>query len=138
MYLHFTAGKYYYGVTVVTGEQKGAGTTDTGVFIRLIGSKGHSGKVYLQGFLKVLTGHGISRDTSEYLIIESSGDLGDVLVVTLGNDKSWLAPLGAPWFVNEVGVHSFQSKTSDVFPCYHWIGDGDHVSLTAHTSELHN
>ena len=60
-----------------------------------------------------------------------------MLVVVLGNDKSWLAPLGAPWYVNEVQVHNLQSKIQEVFPCYHWIGDGDSVSFTAHTSELH-
>ena len=121
----------------MTGEQQGAGTTDTGVYVQLIGSSGHSGKVYLQGFLDILLDKDIDRGTSENLIIESSGDLGTVLVVILGNDKSWLAPLGAPWYVNEVQVHNFQSKIQEVFPCYHWIGDGDSASFTAHTSELH-
>ena len=94
----------------MTGEQKGAGTSDTGVFVQLIASKGHSGKVYLQGLLDVLSGESIEKGTSENLVIESSGDLGKVLVVILGNDESFLAPLGAPWFVNEVQVHNFQTK----------------------------
>ena len=131
------AGRYNYGVSVVTGEQNGAGTSDTGVFVQLIGSKGHSGKVYLQGLLDVLSGESIEKGTSENLVIESSGDLGKVLVVILGNDESFLAPLGAPWFVNEVQVHNFQTKVHQVFPCYHWIGDGDSVSFTANTSKLY-
>ena len=129
-------GKYYYGVSVVTGKQKGAGTSDTGVFVQLVGSKGQTKKVYLQNHLSVLLGRDIDEDTVENLIIESSGDLGEVLVVILGNDKSWLAPLGAPWFVNEVQVHNFQNEIHERFPCYHWIGDGDEVSFTAHTSEF--
>lgn len=91
----------------------------------------------MQSFLDVLLDKDVDRGTTENLIIESSGDLGTVLVVVLGNDKSWLAPLGAPWYVNEVQVHNLQSKIQEVFPCYHWIGDGDSVSFTAHTSELH-
>ena len=105
-----TDGRYYYGVSVVTGKQEGAGTSDTGVFVQLIGSKGQTSKVYLQDYLKVLTGRNIDSDTTENLIVESSGDLGEVLVVVLGNDKSWLAPLGAPWFVNEVQVHNFPKQ----------------------------
>ena len=61
-------------------------------------------------------------------MIESDEDLGAVFVVTLGNDKSWMAPLGAPWYVNTVQVENYQDNTHDVFPCYHWIGDGDHVN----------
>ena len=105
------------------------------MFVQLIGNKGQTSKVYLQNCLKVLVGHDIDHDTTENLIVESSGDLGEVLVVVLGNDKSWLAPLGAPWFVNEVQVHNFQSKVQERFPCYHWIGDRDEVSFTVHTSE---
>ena len=134
--LLFIAGKYYYDVTIETGQQEGAGTSDTGVYIRLIGSNGRSSKVYLQSFLKVLTGKSINKDSRENLIIECDGDLGNILVVILGNDKSWLVIPGAPWYVNEVLVHNLQSKTRVVFPCYHWIGDNDHVSFTAQTSKF--
>ena len=79
------------------GQQDGARTSDTGVFITLTSSKRQIEKVYLQGFLRVITGRGIRKDTTETLVIESDEDLGAVFVVTLGNDKSWMAPLGAPW-----------------------------------------
>ena len=131
----YAAGKYYYGVSVVTGKQKGAGTSDTGVFVQLIGNKGQTDKVYLQNHLAILLDRDIDRDTTENLTIETGGDLGEVLVVVLGNDKSWRALDGAPWYVNEVEVFNFQSKVQERFPCYHWIGDGDEVSFTAHTSE---
>ena len=133
--MFITATKYCYDVTIVTGKQEGAGPSDTGVFVRLVGSKGQSKKVYLQSFLKVLFGKGIKAEDS--LTIESEGDLGDILVVILGNDKKSIATSGAPWYVNEVLVNNFQNKEHKVFPCYHWIGDRDHVSFTAETGEMH-
>ena len=134
--MFITATKHCYDVTIVTGKQEGAGTSDTGVFVRLVGSKGQSKKVYLQSFLKVLFGKGIKEASRDSLRIESEGDLGDILVVILGNDKSWLTTSGAPWYVNEVLVNNLQNKEHKVFPCYHWIGDGDHVSFTAETGEM--
>ena len=125
-------GKYYYGVRVVTGQQDGSGTTDTGVFVNLIGSKGQSGKIYLMNWLTALSGTAKTR-TYDDLLVESDGDLGDILVVVLGNDKNWIAVLGAPWFVDFVYVHDFQSKSHQEFPCYHWIGDGSCVTFTAKT-----
>ena len=55
----------------MTGKQEGAGTSDTGVFVQLIGSKGQTSKVYLQNCLKVLAGRDIDQNTTENLIIES-------------------------------------------------------------------
>ena len=130
------AVKYYYDLTIVTGQQEGAGTSDTGVFVRLIGSKGQSSKIYLQNFLKVLIGKGIKEDSHDTLTIESSGDIGEILVVILGNDKCWLVTSGAPWYVNEVLVHNLQNKERKVFPCYHWIGDNDYISFTAQTGKI--
>ena len=123
-------------MTIITGQLDGAGTSDTGVFLRLIGSNGQSSKVYLQSFLKVLIGKGIKEDSHDSFTVESGGDLGNILVVILGNDKSWLVTSGAPWYVNEVLVHNLQNKEHLVFPCYHWIGDNDHVSFTAQTSKI--
>ena len=127
-------GKYYYGVRIATGSQEGAGTTDTDVYITLTGNKGSSGKVGISSWLKALKGH-FKRRTFDDLIIESDGDLGRVLVVAIGNEKEWFAGLGAPWYVDFVTVHNFQSNLNEEFPVYHWIGDSDCVTCTAHTSE---
>ena len=127
-------GKYYYGARIVTGRCEGAGTKDTDVYITLIGSKASSGKITVGGWLKALKGS-CSRHTFDDLIIESDGDLGQVLVVGVGNEKDLLTILGAPWFVDFVMVHDFQSNLNEEFPVYHWIGDGDYVTCTAHTSE---
>ena len=54
----FVAGKSRYGVRIVTGKQEGGGTSDRGVYIIIVGSKGSSGKVYLTGSLSWFTGKG--------------------------------------------------------------------------------
>lgn len=85
----------------------------------------------------MLMGQSIDKGTSSNVVIESSGDLGDVLVVILGIDKGLLNnPLAAPWYVDDVGVYNYQNKQRDVFPCYHWLATGDSVSFTAHTSKI--
>ena len=119
---------------MVTGRQEGAGTTDTDVYITLIGSKASSGKVGISGWLTALKGS-YNRRTFDDFVIECDGDLGSVLVVAVGNEKEWLADFGAPWFVDFVMVNNFQSRINEEFPVYHWIGDGDCVTCTSHTSE---
>ena len=135
MLLCCIAGKCYYGVRIVTGQLAGAGTADTGVFVNLIGSKGQSGKIYLMNWLTALTG-AVKRCTYDDLMVESDGDLGDILVVVLGNDKSWISLIGAPWYVDFVTVCNIQTHSQQEFPCYHWIGDGSSISFTASTSKL--
>ena len=116
----------------MNGKQLGAGTSSPEAFISLIGRSGHSGKLYLQGFLSLLSGNTIHQDTWDNVIIESNGDLGEILVVILGIDESIVDD---PWYVNEVGVYNFQSSKHDAFSCYHWIGNGDSISITAQTSK---
>lgn len=129
------AGKYYYGVSIMNGKQLGAGTNDPEVCICLIGSNGHSDKIYLQSLLsmRALTGQTLHRGTWDNLIIESSGDLGEIQVVILGINK--VDFLSASWYVNEVGIYNFQSKNQEAFPCYFWIGNGESVSFTSKTSK---
>ena len=132
------AGNYYYGVSIVTGDQKGAGTPDTGAYVTLVGSKGHSGKIFLQNFLSVVTGRSLDKGMCSSFVIESSGNLGEVLVVILGIDKRKLSnALADPWYVDDVGVYNYQSKWQDMFPCNHWLNNGDSVSFTAHTSKIY-
>ena len=131
----YAAGKYYYGLSIVTGKQEGAGTPSTGAYVMLVGNKGRSNKIYIQSLFE---SRKIDHGTCDNILIESSADLGKVLVVILGIDKELLdriLPLGTPWYVSQVGVYNDQSKRSNVFHCQHWIGSGDSVSITAHTSE---
>ena len=125
-----TACKYYYEVSIKNGKQPQAGTSSPGVFICLVGENGHSGKLYLQSYLSLLTGGNLERGMLDDVIIESSGDLGEISVVILGIEESIFRYL---WYVNEVGLYNFQSKKQDAFPCYHWIRHGDNVSIIAKT-----
>ena len=118
----------------MTGKQEGAGTPSTGAYVMLVGNKGHSNKIYIQG---LFDNRKIDHGTCDNILIESSGDLGKVLVVIVGIDNKLIErilPLGTPWYVSQVGVYNDQSKRSYVFHCQHWIGSGDNVSITAHTS----
>ena len=119
----------------MNGKQLGAGNSDPEVYICLVGRNGHSGKIFLQSFLSMtgLTGHTLHRGTWDNLIIESNEDLGEIEVVFLGIDKTFLP--GVSWYVNEVGIYNFQSKNQEAFPCYYWIGNGDSVSFTSKTSK---
>ena len=57
------------------------------------------------------------------------------MVVAIVNEKEWLVDCGAPWYVDFVIVHNFKSEHNLEFPVYYWIGYGDCVTCTAHTSE---
>lgn len=110
----------------MNGRQPGAGTSCWNAFICLVGSSGHSGKLYLTGLTSTHT------EMWDNIIVESSGDLGEIQVVILGIDKSLFH---YSWYVNEVGVYNFQSKNQDDFPCYHWTRSGESVSITAKTGK---
>ncbi|KAL5471056.1 hypothetical protein EMCRGX_G029132 [Ephydatia muelleri] len=127
-YAHF-----YYGVRIVTGSEKFAGTPDTDIYVSLVGSKACTGK------MKIVSGWfstGISAQYYDDLLVESSADLGEVLVVIIGNPANWVVSAGSAWFVDFVDVHDLQRKTKQEFPCYHWIEDGDEISFTEKTMTL--
>ena len=119
----------------MTGSAKdGGGAWDKEVYIRLIGSHAESGKVKLTDSQTTMEGS-FRRKKYDDLVIESHADLGEVLVVIIGNEHKLLSFSNPRWYVDFVIVHNFQSKANEDFPCYHWIGPGDHVSCTAHTSK---
>ena len=116
-----------------TGKQIGAETKNE-LYLTLVGTKGHTGKVSLQNFLKALL-NPISKETTEKLTIESDRDLGDILVVIVGNVGFHQdALIEDYWYVSSVGVANLQTDTVEHFPCYHWIGENSSVSFTANTS----
>ena len=134
------AGNFYYGLSIQTGKQLLAGTPDAGVYVVLVGSGGHTGKVYLQSAIsKAMSKKYIGRGACDNVVLNSKADhdLGEVMVVVLGIDKNRRhSILPDPWFVDGVAVFNFQTKKPmTIFPCYHWIGNGDSVSFTAHTSK---
>ena len=100
------------------------------MYISIIGSVASSGKVKVDGcFLRGHDGQGYDD-----LIIEADGNLGNILVVEVANeDKIFDNEL--PWYVSLVTVHDFQNDSCEDFPSYHWVGNEESVSFTAHTSE---
>ena len=125
--------KFYYGVRIVTGVQKGIGASDPNIHLELIGTKAMSGPVKVKtGWLGALR-RPHRRQVCDDLIVESSEDLGDILVVVLGNNNGWFTNHGTPWYVKYVTVYTNNKEV--VFPCYHWIGEEEHVHFTANTSK---
>ena len=113
--------------------QKGIGASDPNIHLELIGTKAMSGPVKVKtGWLGALR-RPHRRQVCDDLIVESSEDLGDILVVVLGNNNGWFTDQGTPWYVKYVRVYSDNKEV--VFPCYHWIGDEEHIHFTAHTSK---
>ncbi len=96
----------------------------------LVGEKGKTGKLALRGWLDFL--NPISRHTFDDLVVVSDEDLGKVLVIVVGCDPSMFED---EWFVSLVSVANVQLKVVDRFPCYHWVGREQSVSITANTSE---
>ena len=128
----FSDDHFYYGVRIVTGSEMFAGTPDKDIYLSLTGSKFRTKKLMIvQGWFSM----GISSHYYDDLVVESNNDLGDMLVVNLGNMKNWAFSTGSAWFVDFVDVHDLQTKEKKVFPCYHWVEDGDDISFTAETSK---
>ena len=117
---------------IETGKQLCAGTHGC-VYVSLVGNKGQTGKVTVQGAIDAVF-KSINRDTIETLTIVSDKDLGDVLVVTVDCDAD--ADLLDDWYVSSVAVVNIQTDAVEHFPCYHWIGRHSSVSFTANTSML--
>jgi len=123
----------YYGVRIVTGVQRGIGASDPNIHLELIGSKAMTGAIKIKtGWLSALR-RPHRRQVCDDLIVESAEDLGDILVVVLGNNNGWFTNHGSPWYVKYVTVYR---DSEVVFPCYHWIGGSMHIHFTAHTGEV--
>ena len=99
------------------------------MYVVIVGSVASSSKVKVSGsFLPSFGGR------CNDLIIEADGNLGDILVVEVVNEHTFFDNKH-PWYVSLVTVYNFQSNSSENFPCYHWVGNEESVSFTAHTSE---
>eukprot|EP00731_Ephydatia_muelleri_P012489 Em0006g1383a len=123
---------FYYGVRIVTGSEFEAGTMDNDLYVTLVGSKACTGKINISGFLS----SPIATKSYVDLLIQCKSDLGEVLVVSLGNPKNWITMPGSEWFVDFVDIIDQQTKKTVRFPCYHWIADGDSIGFTSKTAIL--
>ena len=120
---------------IVTGSELGSGTPDSDVYFMLVGSKACTGRLpIISGWLS----SAVKTQFYDDLLVESNLDLGEVLVVIIGNPANWLISTGSAWYVEFVDVSDQQTKQTVEFPCYHWINDGDDISFSAKTGEHHN
>ena len=134
-YAKNSVGHSYYEVLVSTGEEEGTAAFDRGIYLVIEGTKASSGKLYVRKLFSIAS----SKGAAYLLQIESSGDLGEILVTTVGSDPEQTSLFdkgGKPWFVEFVIIHNFQSKYTTTFPCYHWIAFGGSVSLTSGTGKV--
>ena len=128
--------KFYYGVRIATGNVGGAGTNDKGVYTILVGNQGATKKIYLLDYLSILSS--IEGGTCDDLLVETDANLEDVQVVILGNEKNWFLPTNDYWYINYTTIYHYNEgsmKAEKKFPCYHWIGDNEAVSITSATSK---
>ena len=133
----FVGDSGYYGVRIITGKVGGAGVNNLKIYLRLIGNKACTGKLYIED-LKQFFEDGLKPDTHMDMMIATDDSLGDIQVVVLGID-GMLADLHT-WFVDFTVVYDFL-KSNDAdreiqFPCYHWISGDGYVTTTAHTSKI--
>lgn len=120
---------------IVTGSEKFAGTPDSDIYVSLIGSRASTGRLDI---VQRWFSSGISAQYYNDLVVESDKDLGEVLVVILGNPANWVISAGSAWFVEFVDIIDLQLNQKQEFPCYHWINDGDEISFTSKTSKYIN
>lgn len=127
--IFFSADHYYYGVRILTGSQKDAGSDlRADIRITLIGNKAKSDEDELLEWWEIAPSGNMHYDD---VIMECNGNLGQVQVVTLQNK----AHGRQDWYVDFIELHDFQTAEKQVFPCYHWIGAEDSVSCSSSTSK---
>ncbi|CAK8676643.1 unnamed protein product [Clavelina lepadiformis] len=103
-----------YEVTVVTADEKGAGT-DANVNLTIYGPNGDSGKRPLkQRFRDLFERNQTDKFTLEIL------DLGDLTKIRLEHDDSGF---NADWLCDHVTIRNPTSGQSWMFMCREWIGN---------------
>lgn len=132
---------------VVTGSRPNSKADTSKIRITLVGDKGTSNAIAARAAECFLPSH-FKQATYEDILIESEGDLGEILVVEPCMCHSGrqfctclcsnILALSRQWFVNFITVYNHQDNMKPTnFPCYHWVGHGDHgVTCTSATGEL--
>ena len=125
----FSIDHYYYGVRILTGSQKDAGSDwRADIRVTLIGKLARSDGDELLGWWEILGSDNMQYDD---FILECNQSLGQVQVVTLENK----AKGNQSWYVDFVEVHDLETTEEQVFPCYHWIGNEDSVTFSSSTGK---
>ena len=122
----------YYGVRIVTGHQDEA-STSTKIYLELIGEKGRSGKIGVGNFIKFIKS---SVATFDDYLIQCHGNLGEIHLVTIGIDDVRIVGNHASWYVDFTYVINMNTECEQNFPCYHWLGNGDHFTNSSFAGEL--
>ena len=100
----------------------------------LVGNQGATKKIYILKFGSFSPK--IDGGTCDDLLVESDANLGDVQVVILGKEKNWFLPTN--WYVSYTSICHYNGgcvKQQVKFPCYHWIGDNEAISITSATGK---
>ena len=118
---------------MVTGKMVSGGSARAACeYVRIIGTKAASERVYLTGYFS-----DIDADTYQDLTIETNEVLGEIQVVVLGiEENSWITNA---WFAAYSGVYDLSylaDKKEKHFPCYHWINQGQCVTTTSNSSKF--
>ena len=126
------AGKFYYGLRIVTGSQTGAAADTRSVVLGLTGTEGTTGEITVDakdGSLLTLfkrwcmyyfPNH-FKKSAYDDLVIECDDDLGEIQVVQAGLHYSSTL-LTPDWYIDFFTVCNYQSSVKKNYPCYHWIG----------------
>ncbi|XP_003383419.1 PREDICTED: arachidonate 5-lipoxygenase-like [Amphimedon queenslandica] len=130
-------GHFYYGLRIVTGDQREADAHDTAVYVRLEGASHCTGDIRIgqEDGLWTIFKEYFGTSTYDDIIIESSAEL-QVEVFTVGLKFRYPSSIAAKnnWYVDFMQVHDLQSTSGEpkTFSCYHWIGQGtNEVSCTS-------
>ena len=100
--------------------------------MELTGDKAKTGKIGLGHNIQFIKS---SNATHDDYIIECEGDLGEVQLVTIGNDGFRMVDADASWYVAFTYVINLKTQCERNFPCYHWIGEGDHYTNSSDCGE---
>lgn len=132
LYIH-VAGKFYYGVRIVTGDQAFAAASDIGVYFQLTGRKYTTGKVSM-GILSAAFHDYFSRSSYDDILIECEAELViDVFAVGL---QGLIVSLNH-WYVDFMQTYDLQNNNAvKTFACFHWVGSPvNEISCTSETSK---
>ena len=133
-YYNFYVGdRFYYGIRIVTGNQKACSATAQDVFLTVTGTKSKTDKMSLVSlglFQRLRALKFFQQGTYDDMIIETDQNLGDIEVVGVGLHYDWIrrltsALLDHHWYVEYVSIIDFKDEPSETetrFPCYHWLG----------------
>ena len=119
----FDAATIFYKLRIITGDLRGAGTTEE-VFIELHGDNGSSGRTVLKMPL--------SRASMVDAMIEVSSELGRLQRMEVGfvDAEQALKTKGSGWLLDRIETFRIDNSMRRIpkpviFPCQRWIGESE-------------